>query len=345
MRGKNGMASAPQTGIPLTHDNLSVLHVETPLPQCRARLSRKIDPHFARAVDFMLPDAVERTPDQAHPRLPGAFTLFAAHIGNLRHQSEIRLRLAGMPRLQPGGEGVSEDDTAAQALEHGSREQQRATGASRAFTLAPAAPRRQERVMFTGIVEATGRVAQLQATAEGGRMELCGVPFAGELAIGESVAVNGCCLTVVEAAGDSVKFDLLQQTLRLTNLGDLAPGDAVNLERAMHAGGRFSGHFVQGHVDGTGEILTWESSGQDYQLTVRLPAELHRLVIPRGSITLDGISLTAADLGRDSVTAWITPHTREVTNLRHTRAGKRVNVEADMLAKYVEQLLELRNQR
>jgi riboflavin synthase len=199
--------------------------------------------------------------------------------------------------------------------------------------------------MFTGIVETTGRVAQLQATAEGGRMELCGVPFAGELAIGESVAVNGCCLTVVEAAGDSVKFDLLQQTLRLTNLGDLAPGDAVNLERAMQAGGRFSGHFVQGHVDGTGEILTWESSGQDYQLTVRLPAELHRLVIPRGSITLDGISLTAADLGRDSVTAWITPHTRAVTNLQFTRAGKRVNVEADMLAKYVEQMLELRSQR
>ncbi len=199
--------------------------------------------------------------------------------------------------------------------------------------------------MFTGIVEATGRVARLKATAEGGRLELSGVPFAGELAVGESVAVNGCCLTVVEAAGDGVNFDLLQQTLRLTNLGDLLPGDAVNLERAMPAGGRFSGHFVQGHVDGTGEILTWESSGQDYQLTVRLPAELHRLVIPRGSITLDGISLTAADLGRDSVTAWITPHTREVTNLRQTRAGKRVNVEADMLAKYVEQLLELRNQR
>ena len=196
--------------------------------------------------------------------------------------------------------------------------------------------------MFTGIVETTGRVARLQATADGGRLELCGVPFAGELAVGESVAVNGCCLTVVEAAGDSVNFDLLQQTLRLTNLGGLAAGDAVNLERALQAAGRFSGHFVQGHVDGTGEILAWEPHGQDYKLVVRLPADLHRLVIPRGSITIDGMSLTAAEVERESVTAWITPHTRAVTNLAAAAAGNRVNLEVDMLAKYVEQLLALR---
>ena len=199
--------------------------------------------------------------------------------------------------------------------------------------------------MFTGIVEATGRVARFQAAAEGGRLELSGVPFAGELALGESVAVNGCCLTVVEAGGDGVKFDLLQQTLRLTNLGDLAPGDAVNLERAMAAGGRFSGHFVQGHVDGTGEILAWEPHGQDYKLEVSLPAEMHRLIIPRGSITLDGISLTAAEIGKSSVTAWITPHTRAVTNLATVAAGRRMNVEVDMLAKYVDQLLEGRASR
>lgn len=196
--------------------------------------------------------------------------------------------------------------------------------------------------MFTGIVESTGRVARLTATAEGGRLELCGVAFAGELALGESVAVNGCCLTVVEAAGDGVKFDLLQQTLRLTNLGDLAAGEVVNLERSMPVGGRFSGHFVQGHVDGTGEVLAWEPHGQDYKLEVRIPRELHRLIIPRGSITLDGISLTAAEVGKESVTAWITPHTRAVTNLQHTTAGRRVNVEVDMLAKYVEQMLALR---
>ena len=196
--------------------------------------------------------------------------------------------------------------------------------------------------MFTGIVEATGRVARLAATAEGGRLELSQVPFAGDLAPGESVAVNGCCLTVVESGGDGVKFDLLQQTLRLTNLGDLAAGQTVNLERAMQAGGRFSGHFVQGHVDGTGAVIEWEPHGQDYKLEVRVPAEMHRLIIPRGSITIDGISLTAAEIGKDSVTAWITPHTRAVTNLLSTKAGHRVNLEIDMLAKYVEQLLVLR---
>ncbi len=194
--------------------------------------------------------------------------------------------------------------------------------------------------MFTGIVEATGRVARLQTTADGGRLELSGVPFAGDLALGESVAVNGCCLTVVEATGGLVKFDLLQQTLRLTNLGDLAPNDAVNLERAMQAGGRFSGHFVQGHVDSTGTILAWEPHGQDYRLEVSVPPDLHRLIIPRASITIDGISLTAAEVGSASITAWITPHTRAVTNLSTATPGRRVNLETDMLAKYVEQLLD-----
>jgi len=196
--------------------------------------------------------------------------------------------------------------------------------------------------MFTGIVEATGRVARLQATAEGGRLELEGVPFAADLSLGESVAVNGCCLTVVEFADRIVKFDLLRQTLDLTNLGDLSPGDSVNLERAMQAGGRFSGHFVQGHVDGTGTILAWEPRGQDYRLNVSVPAELHRLIIPRGSITIDGMSLTAAEVAAGSVTAWITPHTLAVTNLLSASAGRRVNVEIDMIARYVEQLLVLR---
>jgi riboflavin synthase len=197
--------------------------------------------------------------------------------------------------------------------------------------------------MFTGIIEATGCVAALLKSADGARLELTGVPFAGELALGESVAVNGCCLTVVATAGGNVKFDLLQQTLRLTNLGDLVSGDLVNLERALPAGGRFSGHFVQGHVDGTGLIHAWEPHGQDYRLEVRLPAELRRYVLPRGSIAIDGISLTAADLTADAVTAWITPHTREVTNLRCAAPGKRVNLETDMLAKYVEQFLDRRS--
>jgi riboflavin synthase len=196
--------------------------------------------------------------------------------------------------------------------------------------------------MFTGIVEATGRVIRLRATADGGRLELGGVPFAAELKPGESVAVNGCCLTVVEFTPDAAAFDLLQETLRVTNLGGLSPGDEVNLERAMQAGGRFSGHFVQGHVDGTGTILAWEPHGQDFRLEVGVPEALHRLIIPRGSITIDGISLTAAEIGKASVTAWITPHTREVTNLRHASTGRPVNLEIDMFAKYVEQLLDRR---
>ncbi len=198
--------------------------------------------------------------------------------------------------------------------------------------------------MFTGIVEGTGRVACMTATAEGGRLALEGVAFGAELAMGESVAVNGCCLTVVRFGPGSVEFDLLQQTLRLTNLGDLRPGDPVKLERAMQAGGRFSGHFVQGHVDDTGTIAAWEPHGQDYRLEVSVPAEIHRLIIPRGSITIDGMSLTAAEVGQGSVTIWITPHTRAVTNLLTAVPGRRVNLEIDMLAKYVEQILIRRSE-
>jgi riboflavin synthase len=193
--------------------------------------------------------------------------------------------------------------------------------------------------MFTGIVEATGIVARLQPAPEGACLELENVPFAGDLSPGESVAVNGCCLTVVGFSSDAVKFDLLQQTLRLTNLGGLRPGEAVNLERAMQAGARVSGHFVQGHVDSTGAILAWEPRGQDYRLEVSVPADLHRLIIPRGSITIDGISLTAAEIAPGSVTMWITPHTRAVTNLITASPGRRVNLEIDMFAKYIDQLL------
>lgn len=193
--------------------------------------------------------------------------------------------------------------------------------------------------MFTGIVEATGTVEHLRATPDGARLELSAVPFAGELSLGESVAVNGCCLTVVEFSAGIVKFDLLQQTLRLTNLGSLNSGDSVNLERAMQAGARFSGHFVQGHVDGTGSILAWEPCGQDYRLEVSVPAEFHRLIIPRGSIAIDGISLTVAEIVPGSITMWITPHTRAVTNLLTALPGRRVNLEIDMFAKYIDQLL------
>ncbi len=194
--------------------------------------------------------------------------------------------------------------------------------------------------MFTGIIEATGRVASLTTTPAGGRLELTGVPFADALAVGESVAVNGCCLTVTEATQAAVRFDLLAETLRVTNLGALQPGGLVNLERAMAAGGRFSGHYVQGHVDATARVLDFTPVGQDHRLEVELPAEFARSVIHRGSITVDGISLTVAELSAGSFTCWIIPHTAAVTNLAGAGRETRVNLEFDLIGKYVARWFE-----
>ena len=196
--------------------------------------------------------------------------------------------------------------------------------------------------MFTGIVESTGWVESLTVSPEGGYLVLGGVEFADDLKLGESVAVNGCCLTVVSSSEGRAAFDLLQETLRVTNLGRLTPGGAVNLERAMRAGDRLSGHFVQGHVDSTAEILAYESDGQDHRYTVSLPRDGQRLVVPKGSITVNGISLTVTGLEADRFTLWITPHTHKVTTLRHACAGQLVNLEYDFLGKQVERLLELR---
>ena len=196
--------------------------------------------------------------------------------------------------------------------------------------------------MFTGLVVEMGKLISLERTGGSARLTLQTPSVGAAAQIGDSIAVNGCCLTVTVRDGERVSFDLLAETLRLTNLGALFPGTKVNLEPALSAGAKLGGHFVQGHVDGTGEVIAWEPHGQDYKLEVGVPAEMHRLIIPRGSITIDGISLTAAEIGKDSVTAWITPHTRAVTNLLSTKAGHRVNLEIDMLAKYVEQLLVLR---
>ncbi len=196
--------------------------------------------------------------------------------------------------------------------------------------------------MFTGIVESTGWVDSLTVTPAGGHLVLGGVAFADDLVLGESVAVNGCCLTVVSSGQGRAAFDLLQETLRLTNLGRLTTGDGVNLERAMRVGDRLSGHFVQGHIDGTAEILAYEPDGQDHRYTVSLPAAGRRLMVPKGSITVNGISLTVAALESDRFTLWITPHTHAVTTLRHARAGQWVNLEYDFLGKQVERLLELR---
>ena len=192
--------------------------------------------------------------------------------------------------------------------------------------------------MFTGLIEATGEVVSLTSLGEQAKL-LLHLPFAGELALGDSVAINGCCLTVSSFDLAGVAFDLLTQTLRVTALGDLHAGAIVNLERALRLGDRLGGHFVQGHVDATGEIIRIEESGQDHILEVSLPPEIHRLCIDKGSLAIDGISLTIAELLPSSAVFWITPHTWAHTHLHRARVSQKVNLEADLLAKHVDKLL------
>ena len=191
--------------------------------------------------------------------------------------------------------------------------------------------------MFTGLVEACGRVVSLDMRGEQARLTL-EIPFAKELATGDSVAVNGCCLTVVSLDGDEVSFDVLAQTLAVTSLGDLAAGSMVNLERALRMGDRLGGHFVLGHVDDTGVIEVLEADGQDHRLEIRLPDEIASLCIDKGSLAIDGISLTIAELEGSLARFWIIPHTYSHTNLQARASGQRVNLEADMLAKHVAKL-------
>jgi len=194
------------------------------------------------------------------------------------------------------------------------------------------------RAMFTGLVESLGKVVSLENLGEQARLTLS-IPFAGELALGDSVAVNGCCLTVAGMAGEAVYFDVLAQTLRVTSLGILSAGSVVNLERALRVGDRLGGHFVQGHVYEVGKILALEENGQDHVLEVSLPQEMNRLCVAKGSIAIDGISLTIANLKESSAVFWITPHTFANTNLCVAKTGDTVNLEADMLAKHVAHLL------
>lgn len=196
--------------------------------------------------------------------------------------------------------------------------------------------------MFTGIVETCGEVVALKPVATGAELWVR-APFADEVALGESVANNGACLTVTEVKDGAMRFDLLHETLRLTNLGELAPGAPVNLERSLRVGDRLSGHFVQGHVDACAEVLAYETVGQDHRFAVALPREFAHLVVGKGSICVDGISLTVAELHDDRFVLWIIPHTHEVTTLRSVRAGSRVNLEFDLLAKHLARLEAFRS--
>ena len=196
--------------------------------------------------------------------------------------------------------------------------------------------------MFTGIVERVGRVEALESGAQGTRLRVDGGPLAASLAISGSIAVNGCCLTIVEINGAIFAADLSSETLRRTSFGEMKPGKHVNLERPLHAGEEFGGHFVQGHVDGVGRVVRWEADGANWWLGVRLPRELVRYVAMKGSIGVDGISLTVANIAGDTVEAAIIPFTYANTNLQALRVGDAVNLEADILAKYVERLLDVR---
>ena len=193
--------------------------------------------------------------------------------------------------------------------------------------------------MFTGLVEFTGETVALIRSATGARLTVRSARLASEAVVGESVAVNGCCLTVAECSAEILSFDLLAETLARTNLGELAPNGLVNLERALPVNGRLGGHFVQGHIDLPAEVRAFEPLGSDARLEVELPAEFARFVVSKGSIAVDGISLTVAEVRPQSFVAWIIPHTRAATNLRARQAGDRVNLEFDLLAKYVERLL------
>ncbi len=188
--------------------------------------------------------------------------------------------------------------------------------------------------MFTGLVEAVGRLEDFVDTAAGRRFRLRAPRLASDLVLGESLAVNGCCLTATATAGEIVTFDLLAETLDRTNLGALKPGSRLNLERALAANGRLGGHFVQGHVDAAVPLLGIAKNGPDLGLTFALPPAFARYVIPKGSIALNGVSLTIADLADDQLTVWIIPHTLSHTNLGDLRADDRANVEYDVLAKY-----------
>jgi riboflavin synthase len=193
--------------------------------------------------------------------------------------------------------------------------------------------------MFTGLVEETGTAEALRRRQGASRLVLQAARLAAECREGESIAVNGCCLTLAAPpAQGRLEFDLLEETLRRTNLGRLEPGWPVNLERALPANGRLGGHFVQGHVDCVAAVRAWEPVGLDYRLEIELPKEFARYVVGKGSIAVDGISLTVAELGEASFTVWIIPHTRERTNLSRAAAGGVVNLEFDLLAKYVERI-------
>ena len=193
--------------------------------------------------------------------------------------------------------------------------------------------------MFTGLVQAVGEISAIDKKLNGGCLLTIKSPLLKNVVLGESIAVNGCCLTVSEFQNSEAKFVLLEETLRLTNLGELQLGSLVNLEPSLKPTDRMGGHFVTGHIDGCGLVKHWGLDGADWRLDIELTPELTRHVVKKGCIAIDGMSLTVADILPYGVRIWIIPHTLEVTNLKLRKVGQRVNIETDLLAKYTEKLL------
>ncbi|MCB0870069.1 MAG: riboflavin synthase [Solirubrobacterales bacterium] len=192
--------------------------------------------------------------------------------------------------------------------------------------------------MFSGLVQDLGQIESIEVGAEGARIRLV-TKLASEIALGDSIAVNGCCLTATSVDDFGFTADAMKQTLDLTSLGGLDTGTFVNLELALRADQRLGGHIVQGHVDGTAEVLGFEPDGFSIRLRISLPAELGQYVIPQGSITIEGVSLTVADCGEGWAEVALIPETRERTNLGTLETGAIVNIECDVIAKYVERMV------
>jgi riboflavin synthase len=195
--------------------------------------------------------------------------------------------------------------------------------------------------MFTGLIERMGEVRQIEPDGAGGRILVLAAPgFAAELALGESVAVNGACLTVIARDADSIQFQAGPETLRRTNLGKLTPSDRVNLERALRLSDRLGGHLVQGHIDGVGHIIERQSQGDWETVWFACPPELAKQMVSKGSVAVDGVSLTLVDVAAARFSVALIPHTLTNTTLGFKQPGATVNLETDLIAKYVSKYLE-----
>ena len=193
--------------------------------------------------------------------------------------------------------------------------------------------------MFTGLIEELGNVLWIRATDRGTQLQIAAPEIAETVKTGDSISVNGCCLTVAAHRPEQMTFDLLGETLQRTNLKALRRDTRVNLERPVSGQGRLGGHFVQGHVDCSAPIISFEPLGPDYRLEVQLPSEFAHYVASKGSIAVNGISLTIGEILAESFAVWIIPHTHRATNLNEAHPGDLVNVEFDILAKYVERMM------